>query len=664
MTGLSISSEDEENRNHTIANLQEPTVSKLRSPPKRESSSRWKKRSRKGRLISSDVDESLLENGMFASSMSDDLFLYMMRFVVSETGDVDGTTLRSMSAVCKQWYGLVNASSLWSSSCTDSSSFGIASPLIGYRKLERLSSLWKNNSTFRVAERATEQVYVVRILDQKSPEALRHVSYTHELVGDDHLWKDAPQELKGSVVFPLRIELSGDESMVFWYEDCEQSFQHWFDTSDRCVNPTSDGDPPSILPVPLEQLKDWLRQLLKAFTVMENRCILPHSYTWAKPENIFMDKNGLRLRLLLPEIATTAEPLEQSSDLQSWSRGTDLFIVGAIFSLVARSGKEPSITPKDETAYVQWLKHEFPALNDSGVDFLRTLVDRELRDHVNPRPKRYTASEALSHPFLAVQDLSVDPLPPKVSMLKRKISIESEVQPNRRHAEEHEWAALVDWLVEICLVFEMSELAAFRAMSYFDRLLSKSTNPLPPCKYQTLAGACLLIASKVTGNVAITPSDLANCADNMFEAEELMVYAKFCEEALRWRLTPPTSLEFAMTISQATAYNPREHAVHWCISVLVLQTQLYRTYPPSVVGAAATVVAKYCLRQPLWGEYVTKETGLSLADLQAPVSRLCADIDRILSTMPDLKAIARSFCVENFGLRSIPRLLDLEHYHP
>jgi hypothetical protein len=598
---------------------------------------------------------------------SDDLFLYMMRFVVSESGNVDGDTFRTMSVVCKHWYGLVNAPSLWKSKAIDITSTTVEGQLIGYRKLQQVTSLWKHNPTFRVAERATGLVYVVRIVDQTSSETLCHLSFTHELLGAQ-VFQDPPPEMKDSLMFPLRMELSIDDAkMVLWYDDCEQSFQNWFNTSDRCVNPALGSDPPTVLPISLEQLKVWMRQLLKAFLLLGENCLLPNSYAWAKPANIFMDKDTLRLRILLPSIATRAGSVQQDlhSYVQSWQRSPDLFILGVILSLVARSGKEPPNTPNGETAYVAWLKKEFPALNDSGRAFLRALVDHELRDQHFPFPRRYTAREALAHPFLASASRCPWLDPPCDSITKRKISLDQAVSSARQTLRAFEWAALVDWVIEVCLVFEISELAAFRAMNYFDRIVTKSPNPFPVGQCQFLAGACLLIASKVTGNATITASDLANCADNSFEADELMVYEQYILERLHWQLTSPTSLEFAMAIAESNKSNSRELAVHWCVAVLALQTQLYRSYPASVVGAAASVVARYCTRRPLWNNQTEKETGFLLSDLQAPVSCLCAEVATIMTDFAaDLKAIARSFSVERYGARSIPRILNLEHYQP
>lgn len=644
-------------------NISHDKFSRLHSPPRRKSSSRWKKKSR--RIVQ--VPSSSQNSEQNITRWSDDLFLYMMRFVVSENGHVDGDTFRTMSVVCKHWYGLVNASSLWKSKSIDITSTAVEGQLIGYRKLQQVTSLWKHNPTFRVAERATGLIYVVRIVDQTSPETLRHVSFTHELLGPKALL-EPPPEMKESLMFPLRMELSvANSKMVLWYDDCEQSFQNWFDTSDRCVNPAIDSDPPTVLPIPLEQLKDWMRQLLKAFLLLENNCLLPNSYAWAKPSNIFMDKDSSRLRILVPSIATRAGSLQQDlySYVQSWQRSPDLFILGAILSLVARSGKEPPNTPNDETAYVAWLNKEFPALNDSGRAFLRTLVDHELRDQHFPSPRRYTAREALAHPFLSSKSNCPWLEPQCDSITKRKISLDHAVAPERQTLRVFEWAALVDWVIEVCLVFEMSELAAFRAMHYFDRIVAKSSNPFPLGQCQFLAGACLLIASKVTGNATITASDLANCADNSFEADELILYEPLILERLHWQLTSPTSLEFAMAIAESNNSNSRELAVHWCVAVLALQTQLYRKYPASVVGAAASVVARYCTRHPLWNSQTERETGFSLADLQAPVSCLCAEVANIMTDFAaDLKAIARSFSVERYGARSIPRMLNLEHYQP
>ena len=127
----------------------------------------------------------------------------------------------------------------------------------------------------------------------------------------------------------------------------------------------------------------------------------------------------------------------------------------------------------------------------------------------------------------------------------------------------------------------------------------------------------------------------------------------------------PISLEFAFAISEISNHTLRGAAIHDSVAFFALQTELYHRYPASVIGAAVSVVANNCVQWPtLWNARMEKETGLSLVDLQLPVSRLCAEVNEIIVNMPDLKAIARPFAVEHFGARSIPRLLDIHHYQP
>ena len=75
-------------------------------------------------------------------------------------------------------------------------------------------------------------------------------------------------------------------------------------------------------------------------------------------------------------------------------------------------------------------------------------------------------------------------------------------------------------------MIEVGELVAFRAMAFFDRVMSKYPHAFRPSDYQIIAAACLLIASKLSANV-IAPSDLANCADNSFEVEGLVEFEEY-----------------------------------------------------------------------------------------------------------------------------------------
>jgi serine/threonine protein kinase len=99
---------------------------------------------------------------------------------------------------------------------------------------------------------------------------------------------------------------------------------------------------------------------------------------------------------------------------------------------------------------------------------------------LSPDPtRRPTAEEALAHPFLSeknptplVKPFVSEPVPSELKRISSSIAKESQLSPTRRHVRMDAWATLVDYIVEIVEVFDLTSTAAFRAMHYFDRFFS------------------------------------------------------------------------------------------------------------------------------------------------------------------------------------------------
>ena len=74
---------------------------------------------------------------------------------------------------------------------------------------------------------------------------------------------------------------------------------------------------------------------------------------------------------------------------------------------------------------------------------------------------------------------------------------------------------------------------------------------------------------------------------------------------------------------------------------------------PEEVLRAETHTLKEMLpdHRPVWPDELQKETGLTRADLQAPVSTLCADVHRVRETTPNLTMLA---------LFPVPQAIDLQ----
>lgn len=133
---------------------------------------------------------------LFSSYMMDDAFRLLLRFFVSESGAVDGDSLRNIMLVSKRWYAAANSQSLWTvPGAQQEEKENIApyipsrpSPLIRdtchHPAAENFSNLigFRNmgiritddgRPSYNVCERATGKLFFIDILDADDKRAIK-----------------------------------------------------------------------------------------------------------------------------------------------------------------------------------------------------------------------------------------------------------------------------------------------------------------------------------------------------------------------------------------------------------------------------------------------------------------------------------------------------------
>jgi serine/threonine protein kinase len=255
-------------------------------------------------------------------------------------------------------------------------------------------------------------------------------------------------------------------------------------------------------------------------------------------------------------------------------RGKSLFVgiseVDQIFQMFNKlgtpncAGEQPwpdfEALPHHSALFPRWetpsIRKDVKGLDDLGFDALFRMLS------LNPE-NRLSAPEALRHPYFspnlsqtafskcaieAALSLSPEPMAgfPKAATEEMVrflshlhllevtqvvqgdfLSGQAELRPNHR-------AMLVDWVVEVVDVFEMSRRTAFLATWYSDRYLALTN--VPRKNFQLLGATCLHIASKCEDVSYIGIEDLALCADRVFEAKQILDMEEDVLNALGFRL--------------------------------------------------------------------------------------------------------------------------------
>ena len=224
-----------------------------------------------------------------------------------------------------------------------------------------------------------------------------------------------------------------------------------------------------------------------------------------------------------------------------------------------------------------------------------------------------------------------------------------------------DWAALVDWTIEVIDVFDLHPRAAFHAMQYFHLCCANArvTRGL----YQMLAAACIRMASvcdKVGADISV--KDLVFASDNNF-SEMDVVYVEHTisvnNEKLLMDAGGPLVCDFIsvyLDSNEELRGDSRVRHLAWYIAELALQSGMSRFYRASYLGASVLFVALVCDRKPeVWPRNLERLTGLGIASLEPCVAKLTDSIANVRQAHPNLKVVsARYSKAEKEFVASVP----------
>jgi hypothetical protein len=390
---------------------------------------------------------------------------------------------------------------------------------------------------------------------------------------------------------------------------------------------------------------------------------------------------------------------------------------------------------RDDHKTPEMMKEIFQAHFQQQEDFLRPLGGKETRSQcrdlhfprgicvLNGRVVRWYEDSAKNKPKNLSKPRILTPIEERCHAVKKESSLTTSgrllenlelnhwithllnlektfgpLNSSRPRVRMDRWATIVDWIIEIVECFNLDDNTAFHTMALFERFVSTNMvrvipfdarlfhkfNPPdvltshPPlqqrvktCHYQLVAGACLLIASKCSKR-SISSSDIAFCADNSFNVDEITGAEDFILQQLEWKLAFPTPLDFVKAYAQASglADDSQVFLMMRYVVELALQSPIYLAHKPSMLAASVVVLARFCIQDSeLWPEALERETNYSLDDLRDCTMELSGLLDNIRSTMPELIMISRRYrkpsrhCVADISIPSLSSFASLTAYH-
>jgi len=291
----------------------------------------------------------------------------------------------------------------------------------------------------------------------------------------------------------------------------------------------------------------------------------------------------------------------------------------------------------------------FPGLSGLGVDLLSRLL-------VYDPSKRITANQALLHPFFDENEqfghgsctschstsnknyracnevfsafsatLSkgvVDNMNEYLSHLREQESLmwpvnnifhkQTTIRPNHR-------SMLVDWLVEVVDVFDMSQRTAFLAISYTDRYMKDSI--IERAKYQLIGATCLHIASKCEDVSYIGIDDLAMCADSVFKPQDVLQMEEEVLNVLDFTLSVPTVLDFVTLFIEISRFHltiPGNRFAFFCkyMAEISLLNHEFSMTRPSLVATSIIVYSLHVFQSEPWPQELEELSNVELQEIK------------------------------------------------
>ncbi|KAJ0252362.1 Cyclin-B1-1 [Hirschfeldia incana] len=199
-------------------------------------------------------------------------------------------------------------------------------------------------------------------------------------------------------------------------------------------------------------------------------------------------------------------------------------------------------------------------------------------------------------------------------------SVESEWRPTdymRSQPEINEKMRfiLVEWLVDVCVRFELNPETFYLTVNIMDRFLS--AKPVPRKELQLVGLSALLMSSKYEEIWPPQVGDLVDIADHAYSAKQVLVMEKTILSALEWYLTVPTHYVFLARFIKASIADQRmENMVHYLAELGVMHYDTTIMFSPSMVAAAAIYAARSALHLvPTWTDTLKHHTGYSETQL-------------------------------------------------
>lgn len=298
------------------------------------------------------------------------------------------------------------------------------------------------------------------------------------------------------------------------------------------------------------------------------------------------------------------------------------------------------------------------ALLNTGKNEKRTF-GREVQNNmkapiVTPKPKKQRLRSGTISPKRdrAVTRLNLPPAVPQLSREHQRTIIDHLITTDTKCGLEKDYMAsqadingkmraiLIDWLVEVCVKFELMQQVLPQTVMLIDRYLQ--TTQTQRTKLQLVGVACLMIIAKFEEVYPPMLKDYLSVCDNAYTKAELLKMESEVVQKLGFQLIQPTALGL-LTAYQGCLQTELKnyYFAQYILEVALLDLASLRHRPSVLAAAAMFFVNKIFKHKEGWPTAHQTVTGYQEEDLKLAAKDLFVILQR--SENGDLQAVCRKF---------------------
>ena len=212
---------------------------------------------------------------------------------------------------------------------------------------------------------------------------------------------------------------------------------------------------------------------------------------------------------------------------------------------------------------------------------------------------------------------------------------------------------LVDWLVEVHLKFKLMPETLYITVNIIDRFLALKT--VKRKELQLTGVAAMFLASKYEEIWAPEVRDFVYICDKAYTRKQIVEMEKNIVLALKFKITFPTSYQFAARYMKAANSTDRDFAYlcQFLIELTLPQYEMLSSSSSEVAAATVLLALKMTDRVDAdgspWPAACEKHSGYSLKRLEPIAAEIQALVARAAQPDADLKAVFKKFSSNKFG---------------